>query len=168
LKSFLSHGGYAPRDASDSDIVAGFPKGTLIVVTFDESAKRSRDNRIYTVLYGDMVCAHSISRRPYNHYNVLSTIEQNFGLAPLAEGDGAARPIDDVWSDAASGCAVPESLARESQNLILRDRRPVLGLLLAEGRNQVLTGYGSREGFGCGRVPSAAAIGPRQRASSTA
>lgn len=104
LKSFLSHGGYAPRDASDSNTVIGFPKGTLIVVTFDESGKRAPHNRIYTALWGDMVC-HTVSRTAYNHYNVLSTIEQNFGLTPMAEGDAWARPIDDVW--VGSSCTAP-------------------------------------------------------------
>jgi hypothetical protein len=106
LKSFLSHGGYAPRDATDAAEVRGFPNGTLIVVTFDESAGRSPHNRIYTALLGDMVCR-TVSRRAYNHYNVLSTIVQNFGLSPLADGDAWARPIDDVWAGPSPGTCAP-------------------------------------------------------------
>lgn len=106
LKSFLSHGGHAPRDATDSLEVLGFPKGTLIVVTFDESARRSRPNRIYTTLWGDMVCQ-GLSRRAYNHYNVLSTIEQNFGLTPMADGDAWAQPIDDVWAGSSPSACLP-------------------------------------------------------------
>lgn len=92
-------------------MVADFGKGTLIVVTFDESAKRAGHNKIYTTLLGDMVChpTHGqVSRKAYNHYNVLSTIEQNFDLTPLADGDGGARPIDDVWTGPTPGtCSTP-------------------------------------------------------------
>ncbi len=35
--------------------------------------------------------------RDYTHYNVLRTIEDNFGLQPLNEGDRAAAPITDIW-----------------------------------------------------------------------
>ena len=106
LRRFLTHGGYAPRDADDSYEITGFPPRTLIVVTFDESGRRSAPNRIYTALWGDMICPHTVSRRAYNHYNVLSTIEQNFDLEPLADGDRDARPIDDVWADPSpNGCA---------------------------------------------------------------
>src|SRR4029077_1111271 len=66
-------------------------KGTLVIVTFDESDRNS-DNRIYTLFLGDMVKdatqqAPKVLGRHYTHYNVLRTIEDNFGLQPLAEGD---------------------------------------------------------------------------------
>lgn len=71
---------------------------TLIVVTFDESRDQSYKykNHIYTVFLGDMVKRGEYGEN-YNHYNVLRTIEENFGLAPLADGDGSAKPIVDVW-----------------------------------------------------------------------
>ena len=76
-------------------------KGTLVIVTFDESDHNS-DNRIYTLFLGDMVKEASqqdpkVLDRHYTHYNVLRTIEDNFGLQPLAEGDRDAAPITDVW-----------------------------------------------------------------------
>lgn len=76
-------------------------KGTLVVVTFDESGG-NRDNRIFTLLLGDMVKDASqqdpkVLDRYYTHYSVLRTIEDNFGLEPLAEGDRDAAPITDVW-----------------------------------------------------------------------
>ncbi len=73
-------------------------KGTLIVVTFDESHDQARDagNHIYTVFLGDMVEPTPIPDN-YNHYNVLRTIEENFGLCFLGEGDGGAKPITGVW-----------------------------------------------------------------------
>jgi hypothetical protein len=76
-------------------------KGTLVIVTFDESDHNS-DNRIFTLFLGDMVKEASqqdpkVLDRRYTHYNVLRTIEDNFGLEPLAEGDREAAPITDIW-----------------------------------------------------------------------
>jgi hypothetical protein len=76
-------------------------KGTLVVVTFDESDHNS-DNRIFTLFLGDMVKEGSqqdpkVLDRHYTHYNVLRTIEDNFGLEPLAAGDRDAEPITDIW-----------------------------------------------------------------------
>jgi len=75
--------------------------GTLVVVTFDES-DHNADNRIYTLFLGDMVKDASqqdpkVLVRRYTHYNVLRTIEDNFGLQPLAAGDRDAEPITDIW-----------------------------------------------------------------------
>jgi hypothetical protein len=76
-------------------------KRTLVIVTFDESDRNS-DNRIYTLFLGDMVKEASqqdpkVLDRHYTHYNVLRTIEDNFGLQPLAEGDRDAGAITDIW-----------------------------------------------------------------------
>lgn len=75
-----------------------FMQGTLIVVTFDESADTSPDagNHIYTVFLGPMVQPGEVKNH-YNHYNVLRTIEDNFGLCSLGTGDGGAVPITGVW-----------------------------------------------------------------------
>jgi phosphatidylinositol-3-phosphatase len=35
--------------------------------------------------------------RPYTHYSVLRTIEDNFGLPPLTANDRDAPPITDIW-----------------------------------------------------------------------
>jgi hypothetical protein len=76
-----------------------FMKKTLIVVTFDESRNESPGfhNHIYTVFLGGMVQSNKEVKSSYNHYNVLRTIEENFGLCPLGEGDGGAKPIVGVW-----------------------------------------------------------------------
>lgn len=76
-------------------------KGTLVVVTFDESGG-NEDNRIFTLFLGDMVKDASqqdpkaLGKR-YTHYNVLRTIEDNFGLEPLTANDRDAVPITDIW-----------------------------------------------------------------------
>ncbi len=76
-------------------------RGTLVVVTFDES-DRNADNKIFTLFLGDMVNDASAQNpnalaRRYTHYNVLRTIEDNFGLEPLSAGDREAEPITDIW-----------------------------------------------------------------------
>jgi hypothetical protein len=76
-------------------------KGTLVVVTFDES-DHNADNRIFTLFLGDMVKEAAqqdpkVLDRYYTHYSVLRTIEDNFGLQPLAAGDRDATPITDIW-----------------------------------------------------------------------
>jgi phosphoesterase family protein len=76
-------------------------KGTLVIVTFDESGGNA-DNRIFTLFLGDMVKEanqqdpKALGRR-YTHYNVLRTIEDNFGLEPLTTNDREAAPITDIW-----------------------------------------------------------------------
>jgi hypothetical protein len=76
-------------------------KGTLVVVTFDESGG-NRDNRIFTLFLGDMVKPANeqdpaaLGKR-YTHYSVLRTIEENFGLEPLTSNDREAEPITGIW-----------------------------------------------------------------------
>lgn len=75
--------------------------GTLVIVTFDESGGND-DNRIFTMFLGDMVKDGSLQdpkalAKRYNHYSVLRTIEDNFGLPPLTANDRAAQPITDIW-----------------------------------------------------------------------
>lgn len=76
-------------------------QGTLVVLTFDESGG-NEDNRIFTVLLGDMVkdSSHldaSVLGHRYTHYSVLRMIEDNFGLAPLTSNDREAEPVTGIW-----------------------------------------------------------------------
>lgn len=74
-----------------------FMKDTLIIVTFDESRDdKENKNHIYTVFLGPMVRPGRYAE-PYNHYNMLRTIEDNFSLGTLADGDGGAKVITGVW-----------------------------------------------------------------------
>ena len=118
-KGLVAYSMYTPNmknDGHDTNVaVAGewvkrfldktFPEklrqGTLVIVTFDES-DRNGDNRILTLFLGDMVKEASqqdpaVLGRHYTHYNVLRTIEDNFGLEPMTANDRAAAPITDVW-----------------------------------------------------------------------
>jgi hypothetical protein len=73
-------------------------KRTLVIVTFDESEGNTKPERIYTVFLGAMVKAQQITAA-YNHYSVLRTIEDNFGLDPIHKesGDGTASVISGIW-----------------------------------------------------------------------
>ena len=76
-------------------------QGTLIIVTFDESGG-NEDNRIFTLFLGDMVKEANqqdpkVLAQHYTEYNVLRTIEDNFGLEPLTSNDRAAAPIAGIW-----------------------------------------------------------------------
>ncbi|HEX5256270.1 MAG TPA: alkaline phosphatase family protein [Mycobacterium sp.] len=67
---------------------------SVLIVTFDEDDNGSR-NQIPTVLYGAHVRPGSYSEQ-INHYNVLSTLEQMYGLPKTGYAAGAA-PITDIW-----------------------------------------------------------------------
>jgi acid phosphatase len=73
-------------------------KRTLVIVTFDESEGNSKPERIYTVFLGAMVKPQEITAA-YDHYSVLRTIEDNFGLDPIRKtsGDGTASVITGIW-----------------------------------------------------------------------
>jgi acid phosphatase len=86
--------GFLEPMLADSAVMAR----TLIVVTFDEAEDNEPTNRIYTVLLGGMVRPGASDSTPLNHYNVLRTIEANFGLDPLGE-EAQVTPITSIWKD---------------------------------------------------------------------
>ena len=69
-----------------------FPPETLIVLTFDEAYPYPFDYGIYTLLLGDFLEAGTINTDPVNHYSLLRTIEDNFGIGSLKRHDAMARP----------------------------------------------------------------------------
>jgi hypothetical protein len=71
-------------------------KDTLVVVTFDESQDDAH-NHIYTVFLGGMVERGAEVHACYDHYNLLRTIEDNFGLGTLGGEDEKSVPIVSVW-----------------------------------------------------------------------
>jgi phosphatidylinositol-3-phosphatase len=67
---------------------------SLLILTWDEDDNTSR-NQIPTVLYGAGVRPGSYDE-PISHYNVLSTIEQMYGLPKLGLATRAPA-ITDIW-----------------------------------------------------------------------
>ncbi len=89
------------------------PKGTLVVVTFDEAdynasyeTVRGWDgtydgpNQVYTVLLGDRIEPRSIEQEGYNHYSLLKTVEKNFDLPSLGKNDADANWFHFLWGKA--------------------------------------------------------------------
>jgi hypothetical protein len=75
----------------------GFMKDMLLIITFDEDDKSTSTNQIYTALYGPAVAGGSVSASPYDHYSLLRTIEDTFGLGTLGKNDDTAAPITGIW-----------------------------------------------------------------------
>ncbi len=67
---------------------------SLLILTWDEGT-RMGDNRIPTIFVGPMVRRGVYGRR-IDHYDVLRTILDMYGLRPLG-GSGAGTPIVAVW-----------------------------------------------------------------------
>lgn len=70
-----------------------FDNNSLLVFTFDEG--NAANNRIATILVGPMVAPGLYDER-INHYSVLRTIEDMYGL-PYAGESANVDPIVDVW-----------------------------------------------------------------------
>jgi hypothetical protein len=68
---------------------------SLLIVTWDEDDHKS-ENQIPTLFVGSMV---QPGRYPetIDHFDVLRTIEDMFGLSPIG-GSADATPITDVWT----------------------------------------------------------------------
>jgi phospholipase C len=73
-----------------------FREGTLVVVTFDESIPYE-DNHVYTTLLGAMVEAGSVEADRYDHYSLLRTVEENFGLGTLGRNDLTTNWFRFLW-----------------------------------------------------------------------
>jgi len=74
----------------------GFMNGTLVIITFDEGDTHStpENNKIYTLLIGEGVPAGVKTSQRYDHYSLLRTIEDNFGLGTLGRNDLTATPVN--------------------------------------------------------------------------
>lgn len=71
---------------------------SLLIVTWDEDDYKG-DNRIATILVGPMVKRGTSAQR-INHYSLLRTVEEMYGLA-YANESAQAKPIAGVWKQGA-------------------------------------------------------------------
>lgn len=70
---------------------------TLFIITYDESSLLARKNQIYTVLLGANVIPGTQVSARLNHYSILRTIEDAFGIGTLGRRDLGASPIMGIW-----------------------------------------------------------------------
>ena len=84
---------------------------SLLILTFDED-DGSASNQIATIFAGPMVAAGQYSEA-INHYNVLRTIEDMYGLA-YAGASATATPVTDCWT--ASVPSAPANLTATPGN----------------------------------------------------
>ena len=79
-------------------IMAALGPTGLLILTWDEN-DNSAGNQILTVFKGAQVIPGAVSSQPINHYSVVRTICEAFGLAPInAAADRAT--VDGVWVQA--------------------------------------------------------------------
>lgn len=70
---------------------------SLLLVTFDEDNRMYR-NTIPTVLYGQPVTPGRTSSTPYDHYDVLRTVEDLAGLTTHAGNAASATDVTGIWA----------------------------------------------------------------------
>jgi phosphatidylinositol-3-phosphatase len=76
---------------------------SLLLITWDED-DGTQSNQVATLVIAESVPAGFRSAVHYDHYSLLTTIEQSWGLAPLTTNDTNASPMSDFFG--ASGTTV--------------------------------------------------------------
>ncbi|MEO6826141.1 MAG: alkaline phosphatase family protein [Microbacteriaceae bacterium] len=69
-------------------------QNSLLVITWDEGSQS--DNAVSTIFAGPAAKTGYRSEVDYNHYSLLHTIEEAWGLAPLTNNDGGAPTMADL------------------------------------------------------------------------
>ncbi|MEE4417764.1 alkaline phosphatase family protein [Streptomyces bugieae] len=85
---------------------------SLLIATFDEDNFTSV-NQIYTVFAGAHVKAGYQSSTQINHFNVLRTIEDMYGLPALGNASGKS-PITDAWTSSSAAPTVDDPSGRSN------------------------------------------------------
>jgi phosphatidylinositol-3-phosphatase len=85
---------------------------SLLILTFDEDDSSSA-NQIFTLLIGPMVAPGLYSNR-INHFNVLRTIEDMYGLG-YAGAAASATPITVAWTTAVPGTSTLSAQAGDGR-----------------------------------------------------
>jgi hypothetical protein len=69
--------------------------GTLVVVTYDEGSGSADPSGqpIFTLAIGAGAAPGGVDPTPLDHYGVLRTVEDNWGLGTLGRHDDAATPL---------------------------------------------------------------------------
>jgi len=100
LNNDMHDGSVAAGDSWLATHLAGYANwaranNSLLIVTWDEDDE-SGNNRIPTIFYGAGIRPGTYSQ-PISHYNVLSTVEQIYGL-PKTGLAASAPPVAGIWA----------------------------------------------------------------------
>jgi hypothetical protein len=68
----------------------------VLILTWDEDDYTTKDNRVLTLVIAPGM-SHTVSHQPYNHYSLLATIEDIFGMSRLGQA-ARAQPMKDLIS----------------------------------------------------------------------
>ena len=71
-------------------------QNSLLVLTWDEDEDDGGNNTVPTIFAGPAARHGVESHRPYNHYSLLRTLENLWGLPPLTANDTKAASMDDL------------------------------------------------------------------------
>ena len=85
---------------------------SLLIVTWDEDDSTTSANQVATIFVGANVKAGNYAET-INHYSVLRTLENMYGLSALGSA-ASATPITDVWGSATPDTTPPTVSASES------------------------------------------------------
>ncbi len=73
-------------------------KKAALMIVFDEGNNSFPSDLVYAVLVGPVVKTATKSTTMYSHYSILATLEANWGLASLVQGDvGAPSFLSDAF-----------------------------------------------------------------------
>jgi phosphatidylinositol-3-phosphatase len=127
-----------------------YQNNSLLIVTWDED-DGLHNNHIATIFDGPMVQAGQYSER-INHYNVLRTVEDMYGL-PYAGASATANPITDVWITPAAlvTASVSPTTVGEEVGPSMAVTTPVTG----NGLNEVSPVMNDSPGQAMGQTPAA-------------
>jgi hypothetical protein len=74
-----------------------FGKDGVIIVTFDEGADTGRNRKnVLLAIESPLARPGTYGARGYDHYSLFRTLEEGFGLSPLARG-AKAHSVDVIW-----------------------------------------------------------------------
>jgi acid phosphatase len=90
----IAHGDRWLKDKLDPFVRWARSNNSLLIVTWDED-DNSSNNQIATIFVGPMVKPGRYGQR-IDHYNVLQTITEMYGL-PALGASARAKPIVDIW-----------------------------------------------------------------------
>ncbi|KAJ6258863.1 hypothetical protein Dda_5758 [Drechslerella dactyloides] len=90
-----------------------FINNTLVLITFDENENYAKQNRVFSILLGDVIPKDLIGTEDdayYNHYSEISTVEANWQLSTLGRYDVGANVFSIVGEKTGDKIRDPEDI----------------------------------------------------------